>query len=90
MCVENSHTLCLHSKNILYLKSLFLKFKVLHVFKTHFDCFNGYANNLDYMEKEQLLYRQSNILEKLNGWLSAGEEIYESKLVSSNYLENIT
>ena len=30
------------------------------------------------------------ILEKLQGWLLAGEEIYEPKLVPSKYLKNTT
>ena len=63
----------------------------VYVLKTHFDCLNSQVNNLDDMEREQLVYRYKAIFwEKLKHWLLAGEEIYEPKLVSSKYLKNIT
>ena len=47
------------------LKNPFIfKFKVLYVYKTHFDYFNTPVNNLDDMEREQLFYRHDAIFWK--------------------------
>ena len=46
------------------LKNPFFKFKVLHVLKTHFDCFNSQINNLNDMERQQIFYRRKGIFWK--------------------------